>query len=87
MPGFLVPDHFVKQAMSEYDVMVASMFLGFTIAFAIFSASTAARQTMQAWSRSHRITVYVCMIWGQWLANNIFGFVSFLYLRDVIEAR
>ncbi|KAH9888208.1 hypothetical protein F4778DRAFT_797143 [Xylariomycetidae sp. FL2044] len=86
MGGFLVSPTFVKQPMGERDVMVASIFLGLTICFAIFSAATATRQTIQSIRRSRRPGVYILMIWGHWLANNCFGIVSFLYLGDVIKA-
>ncbi|CAJ2507299.1 Uu.00g084850.m01.CDS01 [Anthostomella pinea] len=86
MAGFLVPDHFEKEEMDEYSIMIASIFLGFTIAFAIFSAATAARQTLQSWRRARRVSIYVSMIWGHWLVNNIMAIISFLYLRDIIQA-
>ncbi|KAI1839704.1 hypothetical protein JX266_014085 [Neoarthrinium moseri] len=85
MAGVLVPDSFRKQDMSEHSVMVASLFFGFTIAMAVCSAGTAARQCLQCWKRSHGATIYVIMIWGHWLANNTFSLISFLYLRDIIE--
>ncbi|KAI1840264.1 hypothetical protein JX266_013545 [Neoarthrinium moseri] len=86
MPGFLVPDRFQKEVMTESDTIIASLFFGFTIAFAIVSAGTAMRQFLQCWMKSHRATIYVFMIWGHWLANNAFALISFLYLRDVIQA-
>ncbi|KAI1856955.1 uncharacterized protein JN550_013557 [Neoarthrinium moseri] len=86
MTGFLVPNHSKKQTMTELDVMIASIFLGITIAFAILSAGTAMRQSLHCYRRSHQATTYIFMIWGHWLANNTFALVSFLYLRDGIQA-
>ncbi|KAI0471036.1 hypothetical protein GGR56DRAFT_683191 [Xylariaceae sp. FL0804] len=86
MPGFLVPEHFEKTAMTTSSLMIASIIFGITITFAVFSAATAARQTEPALRRSLRPTLYIYMIWGHLLANNLFGVVSFLYLRDVINA-
>ncbi|KAI1335915.1 hypothetical protein F5Y15DRAFT_419373 [Xylariaceae sp. FL0016] len=86
MAGFLVPERFHKQEMTTYSVMIASIFLGITVTIAVFSAATATRQSYPALKRSHRPPFYIYMIWGHWLSNNLFGILSFLYLRDIIEA-
>lgn len=84
MGGFLVPSHFVKESTDGPTKTLASVFLGFMTALAIFTAATAFRQTAHSWSRSRRISLYVGMIWGQWLANNAYAVVGYLYLMDIL---
>ena len=84
MGGFLVPSYFVKEPTDGLTKTLASVFLGFMAALALFTAATALRQTAHSWLRSHRVSLYIAMIWGQWLANNTYAVVGYLYLMDVL---
>ncbi|KAM0335028.1 hypothetical protein ACHAQA_000062 [Verticillium albo-atrum] len=62
----LIPPHFVLEEVSRYDIIIASLALGFTIGFGWLTTWTATKQTKQVWKR-HGVRVfrnaYVWMIW------------------------
>ncbi|KAI1638289.1 hypothetical protein F4809DRAFT_267615 [Biscogniauxia mediterranea] len=85
MAGFLVPPWFKKQEVSFETMSIASFLSGFMIAFALFTAGKAASQTRQIWRSLRRVTAYVGMIWGHWLANVLLAVLNWCYLWDCFE--
>ncbi|KAM0270270.1 hypothetical protein ACHAQH_009477 [Verticillium albo-atrum] len=62
----LIPPHFVLEEVSRYDIIIASLALGFTIGFGWLTTWTATKQTKHVWNR-HGLRIwrnaYVWMIW------------------------
>jgi hypothetical protein len=87
MSGFLIPPWYVEDVVDPQTMNIASIFWGFSMAFAIFSAVKAARQTYQHWRRKRRISAYAAMIWGHWLSNNLMAVINWFYLLGTIKAR
>ncbi|KAI0593547.1 hypothetical protein F4775DRAFT_577514 [Biscogniauxia sp. FL1348] len=85
MTGFLVPPWFKKQEVSYETMNIASFLSGFMVAFALFTAGKAASQTRQIWRSLRRVTAYVCMIWGHWLANVLLAVLNWCYLWNCFE--
>ncbi|KAI0967293.1 hypothetical protein F4678DRAFT_248385 [Xylaria arbuscula] len=85
MPGFLVSPNYVAQRTTQSDIVVASIVWGFSLAVSFFTASKARKQTWRAWRRTHRISGYLVMVWGEWLASTIIGILSWLFLYEIIE--
>ena len=84
MGGFPIASHLTKAPTDGTTQTLASVFAGFMAALAVFTATTALRQTAHSWSRSRCIGVYIAMIWGQWLANNAYAVVGYLYLMGAL---
>ncbi|KAI1490513.1 hypothetical protein F5X96DRAFT_544205 [Biscogniauxia mediterranea] len=85
MAGFLVPPWFKKQEVSFETMNLVSFLSGFMIAFALFTAGKAASQTRRIWRSLRRVTAYMCMIWGHWIANIILAVLNWCYLWDCFE--
>ncbi|KAG7109053.1 hypothetical protein HYQ45_017985 [Verticillium longisporum] len=83
----LIPPHFVLEEVSRYDIIIASLALGFTIGFGWLTTWTAAKQTKHVWRR-HGMRVwrnaYVWMIWLEIAVCLVFAIICFLYLLHVI---
>lgn len=86
----LIPPHFVLEEVSRYDIIIASLALGFTIGFGWLTTWTAAKQTKHVWRR-HGMRVwrnaYVWMIWLEIAVCLVFAIICFLYLLHVIPPR
>ncbi|KAI1504751.1 hypothetical protein F5X99DRAFT_432519 [Biscogniauxia marginata] len=86
MAGFLVPPWYKEQAVSYETMNIASLIWGFSLAFALFTAGKAANQTQHIWRRSGRLTAYIYMIWGHWLANVLLAVINWMYLWNVFQS-
>ncbi|KAF4983618.1 hypothetical protein FZEAL_1027 [Fusarium zealandicum] len=71
--GYLIPDSYVREVPGQVDMNTASIFWGFSLAVALFSAGKAGKQSWRSWRRSRRITAYVMMIWAVWLSSMVLG--------------
>ncbi|KAI4598716.1 hypothetical protein KJ359_002608 [Pestalotiopsis sp. 9143b] len=83
----LLGPHFVNPAVTENDLIVASLAWGFNIGFGWLTTWTAAKQTARAWRRSGRHmfrNAYIWMIWLELLVCLIFSIICWLHLRGVI---
>jgi hypothetical protein len=87
MAGFLVPPWYKEEVVTNLDMNIASIFWGLCFGVAIFTAAKASNQTMSSWSRARRVTAYVWMIWGEWIACIIISVLTWLYLWGTIETR
>lgn len=85
--GFLVPPWYVEDSVNSLDMNVASLIWGFSIGLAVFCAFKALWQSIRTWHGSHRITLYVILIWGEWLSNVAMSALGWLNLRGVIPSR
>ncbi|KAH6874561.1 hypothetical protein B0T10DRAFT_415186 [Thelonectria olida] len=85
MAGFLVPPWYKEEVVTNLDMNIASFFWGLCFGVAIFTAAKASNQTMSSWSRARRVTAYVWMIWGEWIACIIISVLTWLYLWGTIE--
>ncbi|KAI5460416.1 hypothetical protein BGZ63DRAFT_424924 [Mariannaea sp. PMI_226] len=84
--GFLVPDRYVFDVPNAVDMNLSSIFWGFSLAIALFSAIRAARQSNETWKRKHKLTAYVVMIWVEWIASMIIGALAWCYQRQYVRA-
>ncbi|CAM1502595.1 Fc.00g073710.m01.CDS01 [Cosmosporella sp. VM-42] len=83
--GLLVPEWYVSEPPTEADMNVSSVFWGFSLGIALFSAGQAAKQTRKSWQRSSRITAYVAMIWVNWMSSVVIGAISWCFQRGYIQ--
>ncbi|KAH8894435.1 hypothetical protein GQ53DRAFT_779951 [Thozetella sp. PMI_491] len=84
--GFLVPAWYVREQIGEFDSTVCSFLLGFTISAAVFTAARAGSQTVASWRRTGRITLYVFLVWIEWLSSVIIAIVAWTFQRAYIPA-
>lgn len=83
----LLSPHFVLPAVTEDDMVIASLAWGFTIGFGWLTTWTAVKQTMRIYKRNGRHifnNAYVWMIWLEILVCLVFSIICWLYLRGVI---
>ncbi|KAJ4199543.1 hypothetical protein NW759_016083 [Fusarium solani] len=85
MTGFLVPPWYKEEVVTNLHMNIASIFWGLCFGVAIFTAAKASKQTLSSWSRSRRVTAYVWMIWGEWIACIIISVLTWLYMWGTIE--
>lgn len=85
--GFLVPDRYVFHVPSDADMNTSSIFWGFSLGAAFFSALRAGSQSVQLWRRKGRVTAYVAMIWVEWIASVVIGVIAWCFQRQYIKAR
>lgn len=86
----LLSPHFVLPAVSEDDMVIASLAWGFTIGFGWLTTWTAVKQTLHIYKRHGRHifhNAYVWMIWLEILVCLIFSVLCWLYLRGTIPPR
>ncbi|KAH8673516.1 hypothetical protein BX600DRAFT_206671 [Xylariales sp. PMI_506] len=84
--GFLVPPWYERQDPGWDEMNSASLILGFSHGLAVFGAAKAVYQTRRCWKSSHRLGVYIAMIWGEWLANVTMSILSWLNLWAIIPS-
>ncbi|KAM6488327.1 hypothetical protein HDV62DRAFT_347535 [Trichoderma sp. SZMC 28011] len=82
--GFLVPDNYVSETPDDTDMNISSVFWGLSLGIAIFAAVQAGRQSYHSWKRKHRITTYVALIWGEWIASVIIGALVWCFQREYV---
>ncbi|KAF4469122.1 hypothetical protein FALBO_3993 [Fusarium albosuccineum] len=85
--GYLIPDSYVREIPNEVDMNTASIFWGFSLAVALFSAGKAGGQSYRAWKRSRRVTGYVFMIWAVWFSSMVLGVLAWGFQRQYIDPR
>lgn len=85
--GFLVPDNYVSETPDDTDMNISSIFWGLSLGIAIFAAVQAGRQSYHSWKRKHRITTYVALIWGEWIASIIIGALTWCFQREYVGPR
>lgn len=85
--GFLVPDNYVSETPDDTDMNISSVFWGLSLGIAIFAAVQAGRQSYHSWKRKHRITTYVALIWGEWIASVIIGALVWCFQREYVGPR
>ncbi|KAI1873046.1 uncharacterized protein JN550_003299 [Neoarthrinium moseri] len=64
---------------------VCSIIWGFSICCAVFSATKAARQSWLANKRNKLFTPYPMMIWAEWGSSVIISFLSWFFLKGILE--
>ncbi|RYP30630.1 hypothetical protein DL768_011192 [Monosporascus sp. mg162] len=84
--GLFVPDWWTREPINEGDINICSIFLGFAICAAIFAAWKAGEQSMTSWKRSGRVTIYIAMLWLEWIANVVLAVISWMFQRGYILA-
>ncbi|KAK2023760.1 hypothetical protein LX32DRAFT_697656 [Colletotrichum zoysiae] len=87
MGNYLLSPHFKLEAVSEDDMVIASLAWGFTLGFGWLTVWTAIKQTTAMYKRQgSRIyrNAYIWMIWLEIIVCAIFGIICWLYLRGII---
>ncbi|KAM5353451.1 hypothetical protein ACJ41O_000101 [Fusarium nematophilum] len=74
--GYLISDTYVREVPGEVDMNTASIFWGFSLGVAVFSAGKAGKQSWRSWKRSRRITAYVVMVWAVWFSSMVLGVLA-----------
>jgi len=87
MSGPFISDTFVPQVNRPEDVKLAAIAWGFTLGFGYLTCSKAVEQTRMVWKRSHRVTVYVALIWIEIVSSFIFGLLAWLLVDDSIPMK
>lgn len=85
--GFLVPDNYVSETPDDTDMNISSVFWGLSLGIALFAAVQAGRQSYHSCKRKHRITTYVALIWGEWIASIIIGALVWCFQREYVGPR
>ncbi|KAH6697162.1 hypothetical protein F5X68DRAFT_226548 [Plectosphaerella plurivora] len=83
--GFLIPDTYVRKIPNQNDMNTSSLFTGFAMALAIFTAINATKQSLRSWRRTRRVTAYSAMIWGVWVSSIVLGLLAWLFQRQIID--
>ncbi|KAL6364692.1 hypothetical protein LRP88_00663 [Fusarium phalaenopsidis] len=84
--GYLIPDSYVREVPGEVDMNTASIFWGFSLGVAVFSAGKAGKQSWRSWKRARRPTAYVAMVWAVWLST-LFWALQVQFLLQIILNR
>lgn len=85
--GFLIPDSYVREVPGSADMNTSSIFWGFSLGVALFSAGKAARQSQRSWQRAKRVSAYIIMVWGVWISSMILGVLAWGFQRQYIHPR
>ncbi|KFA81544.1 hypothetical protein S40288_09061 [Stachybotrys chartarum IBT 40288] len=83
--GPLIPDTYVREIPNEVDMNTASIFWGFSLGVAVFSAGKAGKQTWRSWKRVKRVTAYVFMLWAVFFSSMVLGVLAWGFQRQYIE--
>ncbi|RSL68969.1 hypothetical protein CEP54_002592 [Fusarium duplospermum] len=83
--GYLIPDSYVREVPGEVDMNTASIFWGFSLAVAVFSAGKASKQSWRSWKRAKRVTAYVAMVWAVWFSSMVLGALAWGFQRQYID--
>ncbi|KAI8718120.1 hypothetical protein NCS52_00890000 [Fusarium sp. LHS14.1] len=83
--GYLIPDSYVREVPGEVDMNTASIFWGFSLGVAVFSAGKAGKQSWRSWKRARRPTAYVCMVWAVWFSSMVLGALAWGFQRQYID--
>ncbi|KPM40515.1 hypothetical protein AK830_g6032 [Neonectria ditissima] len=80
--GFLIPDSYVREVPSKANMNISSIFWGFSLGAALFSAGTAAQHSLVLWRRYRRVSGYVLMLWAVWASGTTMGILVWLFQRQ-----
>ncbi|KAK7423539.1 hypothetical protein QQX98_000997 [Neonectria punicea] len=80
--GFLIPDSYVREIPNKANMNISSIFWGFSLGAALFSAGTAAQHSLALWRRSKRPNAYVLMVWAVWVGGAVMGILVWLFQRQ-----
>ncbi|KAH7259870.1 hypothetical protein B0J15DRAFT_491306 [Fusarium solani] len=83
--GYLIPDSYVREVPGEVDMNTASIFWGFSLGVAVFSAGKAGKQSWRSWKRARRLTAYVAMVWAVWFSSMVLGALAWGFQRQYID--
>ncbi|KAM5372443.1 hypothetical protein ACJZ2D_007481 [Fusarium nematophilum] len=85
--GYLISDTYVREVPGEVDMNTASIFWGFSLGVAVFSAGKAGKQSWRSWKRSRRITAYVVMVFAFYFCVALFWALQVQFLLQIILNR
>ncbi|KAK1633508.1 hypothetical protein BDP81DRAFT_463251 [Colletotrichum phormii] len=85
MAGTLIPPWYVGSTPTNDEQNIASMFWGFTLGVGLWSGVKGYRQSRASWNRTHRVNVYIWLIWAEWIASIVIGIISWSYLTSIID--
>lgn len=69
------------------DIELDSIAFGWLVGFIVLTAVKAGSQTMKAWRRVGRLTVYAIMVWLDIIACAAFGLLCWLCMHGTIRER
>ncbi|KAH7119261.1 hypothetical protein EDB81DRAFT_873099 [Dactylonectria macrodidyma] len=84
----LLPDNFVLEEVTTYDLIIASLAWGFTLGIGWLTTWSAIQQTNSAYRRRGFALLrnpYIWMIWGEIAVCLGFGIICFMYLLGVVK--
>ncbi|KAF5667332.1 hypothetical protein FHETE_6035 [Fusarium heterosporum] len=84
MGGLLLSDNFEYHKPNSNDMNIASVAWGFSLGVSIFTATKAAKQTINSWKRGTRTNIYLVFLWTEWVSSVIMSAISWCYLRQII---
>ncbi|KAI3535679.1 hypothetical protein CSPX01_11203 [Colletotrichum filicis] len=85
MAGTLIPPWYVGSTPTNDEQNIASMFWGFTLGVGLWSGVKGYRQSRASWNRTHRVNIYIWLIWAEWIASIVIGIISWCYLTSIID--
>jgi len=83
----LVPPWYNHPPPKETAILFSTFLWGATICFAICLSAKAVRQTYRSWTRAHKVTAYITMVWLEWSTSIVVSVVNWLFLMNRIRAR
>jgi hypothetical protein len=86
----LLPDRFVLEEVTRFDLMLAAMAWGFTLGIGWLTTWSAVKQSMGIWKRRQWGILRNAYFWMIWLEISVclgFGIICFLYILGIIPPR
>ncbi|KAH7361634.1 hypothetical protein B0T11DRAFT_279279 [Plectosphaerella cucumerina] len=83
----LLPDRFVLEEVTRFDLMLAAMAWGFTLGIGWLTTWSAVKQSMGIWKRRQWGILRNAYFWMIWLEISVclgFGIICFLYILGII---
>ncbi|UQC78780.1 uncharacterized protein CLUP02_04257 [Colletotrichum lupini] len=81
----ILPPWYVGSTPTNDEQNIASMFWGFTLGVGLWSGVKGYRQSRASWNRTHRVNIYIWLIWAEWIASIVIGIISWCYLTSIID--
>ncbi|KAI1852388.1 hypothetical protein JX266_002566 [Neoarthrinium moseri] len=78
--GFLIPPWYEYQTPNLYDLNIASIIWGFSLACAVFTLKKAIRQSWRSYKRGKIRNPYIVMVWAEWTVCVTISVVVWLFL-------
>ncbi|KAH8651385.1 hypothetical protein BX600DRAFT_441815 [Xylariales sp. PMI_506] len=75
MGGLLLPPWFQASPISSDDENLASLFFGFSLCQAIFTAYGAAKHTLRFYRRGRLPSTFITLLWCEWVASLSMAFL------------